>query len=57
MRLVHVPTGKVYGNWPTARTPLRAVECLDFSPGGAYLATGNNIGKVLLYRLHHFDNA
>lgn len=55
--MVHVPSGRVFGNWPTERTPTRKVECVDFSPGGAYLAVGNNKGKVLLYRLRHFENA
>jgi hypothetical protein len=36
---------------------MRKVECMDFSPGGAYLAAGNNRGRVLLYKLNHFDSA
>ena len=39
------------------RTPLRRVECMDFSPGGGYLAMGNNVGRVLLYKLNQFSNA
>ena len=57
IRMVHVPSGRVFSNWPTERTPTRKVECMDFSPGGAYFAVGNNKGKVLLYRLKHFENA
>jgi U3 small nucleolar RNA-associated protein 18 len=45
----------VYGNWPTSRTPLRYVSCFDFSPRSGMLAVGNDAGKVLLYRLPHYD--
>lgn len=57
LRLVHAASGSVFTNWPTERTPLRKVSCLDFSPGGAYFAVGNNRGRVLLYRVNQFDNA
>jgi hypothetical protein len=31
--MVHLPSCSVYGNWPTARTPLGKVRCVDFSQG------------------------
>ena len=57
MKLVHLPSCTVFTNWPTDRTPVRKVTCLDFSPGGAYLAIGNSRGRVLLYRLKHYCSA
>lgn len=54
LKLVHVPTGRVYANWPTMNTPLRYVNSLTFSPSSGYLAIGNDKGKVLLYRLNHY---
>lgn len=57
LRLVHLPSGSVFSNWPTSRTPLHYVHCLAFSPRGGYLAAGNAKGKVLLYRIHHYAEA
>ena len=39
LRVAHSGTGRVFPNWPTARTPL-SVLCggAAVSPGGAYLA-------------------
>ena len=57
LNLVHFPSCTVFSNWPTERTPIKKVTSLDFSPGGRYLALGNNRGRVLLYRLSHFETA
>lgn len=57
LRLVHLPSGTVFSNWPTERSPLGRVRCLDFSPGGGFLSLGDHRGRVLLYRLNHFDSA
>ena len=57
LKLIHLPTGTVFQNWPSDRTPLRKVTSLDFSPGGGYLAVGNSRGRVLLYRLNHYGSA
>lgn len=57
LKLVHLPSCTVFSNWPTERTPIKKVTSLDFSPGGGYLALGNNRGRVLLYRLSHFETA
>jgi U3 small nucleolar RNA-associated protein 18 len=54
-RLIHVPTKRVFSNWPTANTPLGYVNCMDFSPNGGYLATGNDKGKVLLYCINAYS--
>ncbi|MCO5594176.1 hypothetical protein L7F22_048200 [Adiantum nelumboides] len=57
VKLVHLPSNTVFSNWPTMKTPLHYVQSLDFSPGGGYLAVGNAAGKVLLYRLQHYERA
>ncbi|KAI9098050.1 WD40-repeat-containing domain protein [Phlyctochytrium arcticum] len=55
LRLFHVPSQRIFKNWPTSQTPLGYVNCLDFSPGGGYLAIGNDKGKALLYRLSAYS--
>jgi U3 small nucleolar RNA-associated protein 18 len=50
MKLLHVPSGTIFSNWPTERTPIRYPFSLDFSPNGSFLAVGNDRGRVLLYR-------
>ncbi len=56
MRLLHVPSGTVYQNWPTAATPLHYVESAAFSGDSRYLAIGNDRGRVLLYTLNHYSS-
>ncbi|KAJ3381741.1 U3 snoRNP protein [Entophlyctis sp. JEL0112] len=55
LRVAHCPSLKVYSNWPTMHTPLGYVNCVEWSPGGGYLAIGNDKGKVLLYRATAFE--
>ncbi|RYY32600.1 hypothetical protein EON62_05160 [archaeon] len=57
MRVVHCASGTVFSNWPTARTPLHYVTATDFSPHSGYLAVGNDKGRVLLYRVNHYQEA
>lgn len=57
MRTAHVAGQHVFSNWPTAKTPLNYVQCCAFSPNSGFMATGNDQGKVLLYRLNHYDSA
>ncbi|KAA0175109.1 hypothetical protein FNF27_03407 [Cafeteria roenbergensis] len=57
LRLVHASSMTVFGNWPTARTPLHFVNSLAFSPTGDRLAIGNDRGRVLLLKLDHFAQA
>jgi U3 small nucleolar RNA-associated protein 18 len=54
--MVHVPSKRVFANWPTDKTPLGYVQCLAFSPGGRYLGIGNDKGKALLYKVKHFQH-
>jgi U3 small nucleolar RNA-associated protein 18 len=53
----HVASRTVFSNWPTSQTPLHHVTAVDFSPRGGYLAVGNARGRVLLYRLNHYEAA
>ncbi|TPX41215.1 hypothetical protein SeLEV6574_g06206 [Synchytrium endobioticum] len=48
LRLAHMPSFKVFPNWPTNITPLSHVNSVDFSPNGGHLAMGNDKGRVLL---------
>ncbi|KAI8079668.1 WD40-repeat-containing domain protein [Gilbertella persicaria] len=54
LRIIHVPTGTAYSNWPTDRTPLNDVVAVAFSPNSDYLAVSNTRGIVLLYTLKHY---
>ena len=65
LRMVHLPSCSVYGNWPTSRTPLGRVRCVDFSRGtlfslsvslsltadGNYFVQGDHRGKAYLYKI------
>lgn len=51
LRLVHLPSCNVFKNWPTSVTPLGKVTAVAFAPSGGFLATGNEQGRVRLWRL------
>ncbi len=55
LRVVHVPSRTVFANWPTGQTPIRYPSALGFSPNSGMMAVGNDRGRVLLYRLRHYD--
>lgn len=57
LRLLHVPSATVFANWPTSKTPLQYVSCMDFSPKSKFLAFGNDKGKCLLYQLQHYSQS
>ncbi|ONK81517.1 uncharacterized protein A4U43_C01F30020 [Asparagus officinalis] len=57
LKLVHIPSFSVFSNWPAPRFSLQYPRCLDFSPGGGFMAFGNAVGKVLLHKLHHYQKA
>ncbi|XP_071716120.1 U3 small nucleolar RNA-associated protein 18 homolog [Rutidosis leptorrhynchoides] len=57
MKLVHVPSFTVFSNWPPSNRTLQYPRCLDFSPGGGMMAMGNAAGRVLLYKLNHYQHA
>ena len=46
LRVVHVPAFKVFPNWPTSKTPLAVVECVDVGKNG-YLTIGRKKGVAL----------
>ena len=54
IRLAHTPTQTVYSNWPRQNINLGYVNALDFSYTSKYMAVGNDLGRVLLFRLNHF---
>lgn len=57
LKLVHIPSYTVFSNWPRSNASLHYPRCIDFSPGGGFMAVGNASGKVLLYKLHHYHHA
>ncbi|XP_059625955.1 U3 small nucleolar RNA-associated protein 18 homolog [Cornus florida] len=57
LKLIHVPSFTVFSNWPPPNRALNYPRCLDFSPGGGFMAMGNAAGKVLLYKLNHYPHA
>lgn len=57
LKVIHSSSCAPFTNWPTERTPVRYPFALDFSPGGGFLAVGNDRGCVLLYRLRHYPQA
>ncbi|GMH13301.1 hypothetical protein Nepgr_015142 [Nepenthes gracilis] len=57
LKLIHIPSFTVFSNWPPPNQTLHYPRCLDFSPGGGFMAVGNAAGKVLLYKLHHYHHA
>lgn len=54
LRVVQLPTGTVYSNWPTSGTPLGKVLSVAFTPNNQMMAVGNDQGRVTLWRLNHY---
>jgi len=54
LRLVHLPSGRVYANWPKNDCPVGYAHSLSFSKTS--LVIGNNKGHVVQYALSHFAN-
>ena len=57
LRVAHYPSGKVYTNWPTERSPLGRVASLSFNCDGSTVAFGNKDGVVQIYNLKHFSKS
>ncbi|KAK9351980.1 WD40-repeat-containing domain protein [Lipomyces doorenjongii] len=53
-RFAHLPSGTVFKNWPTSGTPLGKITSSAFSAGSEMFATGNEGGKVRLFKLNHY---
>ncbi|XP_061030961.1 U3 small nucleolar RNA-associated protein 18 homolog isoform X3 [Eubalaena glacialis] len=57
VRLVHLPSCTVFSNFPVVKKKnISLVHSMDFSPRSGYFALGNEKGKALLYRLHHYSD-
>ncbi|KAK9312736.1 WD40-repeat-containing domain protein [Lipomyces starkeyi] len=54
-RFAHLPSGTVFKNWPTSGTPLGKVTSSAFSAGSEMFATGNEGGKIRLFKLNHYS--
>lgn len=55
LRMIHFPSGRVYTNWPTERSPLGRVVDVDFSCDGSTVAFGGKDGVVQIYNMKHFS--
>ncbi|XP_055469033.1 U3 small nucleolar RNA-associated protein 18 homolog [Psammomys obesus] len=57
VRLVHLPSCTVFSNFPVfKKSVVSRVQTMDFSPRSGYFALGNEQGRALLYRLHHYSD-
>ncbi|KAM8813640.1 U3 small nucleolar RNA-associated protein 18 homolog [Rhynchonycteris naso] len=57
VRLVHLPSCTVFSNFPVFKKKnLSLVHTMDFSPRSGYFALGNEKGKAVMYRLHHYSD-
>lgn len=54
VRLVHIPSGRVFSNWPNSNSPVGHIKSVDFSPDGTLLMLGCGNGKVKIFSLLHF---
>lgn len=52
LKMVHLPSCKVYRNWPTAETPLGRVTAVAISKDN-YLVVGNDTGKIRLWEIRN----
>ncbi|KAI9119192.1 hypothetical protein K1719_009867 [Acacia pycnantha] len=57
LKLIHIPSYTVFSDWPPPNKNLHYPRAIDFSPGGGFMAVGNAAGRVLLYKLHHYQHA
>lgn len=57
LRVAHYPSGKIYTNWPTERSPLGRVASMSFNCDGSTAAFGNKDGVVQIYNLKHFSKS
>ncbi|KAK9465916.1 WD40-repeat-containing domain protein [Lipomyces arxii] len=53
-RFGHVASHTVFKNWPTSGTPLGKVTSTAFSSGSEMFASGNEAGKIRLFKLNHY---
>ncbi|XP_012864235.1 PREDICTED: U3 small nucleolar RNA-associated protein 18 homolog [Dipodomys ordii] len=57
VRLVHLPSCTVFSNFPVVKKKtISRAQTMDFSPRSGYFAVGNEKGKALMYRLHHYSD-
>ncbi|XP_063360311.1 U3 small nucleolar RNA-associated protein 18 homolog [Cydia amplana] len=55
-KLVHIPSYKIFQNFPTQGKDIGLLNCIGFSPNSGYMGVGNNKKRALLYRLKHYTN-
>ncbi|XP_032672193.1 U3 small nucleolar RNA-associated protein 18 homolog [Odontomachus brunneus] len=54
-RMMHVPSLRVFANFPAHHTDMGMPQSINFSPGSGYLSISNKTGAALLYKLRYYD--
>lgn len=54
LRLVHIPSGHVYSNWPNTQMPLGLVKSISFNHNGSQVMIGSADGKCRSFALKHY---
>lgn len=54
VRLVHIPSGRIFSNWPHSSFPVGHISDVNFSPDGTFLMLSSRNGKIKLFSLTHF---
>ncbi|XP_061710976.1 U3 small nucleolar RNA-associated protein 18 homolog [Cydia pomonella] len=55
-KLVHIPSYKIFQNFPTQERDIGLLNGIGFSPNSGYMGVGNDKQRALLYRLKHYKN-
>lgn len=54
LRIIHIPSRRVYSNWPKEKTPIFHSHRIQFDHDGALFYVGNEKGIVTSYGLIHY---
>lgn len=57
LRVVHYPSGRVYTNWPTERSPLGRVASMSYNCDGSSAAFASKDGIIQIYNIKHFSKS
>lgn len=55
-KMVHLPSFKVFKNFPNFQTVLHKPLKVAFSPASGFMSISNNMGIAYLYKLKHYGN-
>lgn len=55
-KMMHIPSFRVFTNFPGFQTDIGMPQSIAFSPRSGFLSISNKTGSALLYRLRHYDD-